>query len=1452
MKNPFTSLLANRRPSAAAGRASAGTFDGTDTSATDRKGTSVTRLAKAMSAFNFGRSDDLAGRAASPLACRSGLVGTNKGGGAPSSLPVGIVPLTLAAIWFVLLLLPVGAHAADRAKIKEIPAVAGSTGGAQLFNPDAIASNLSGAGGVTAGDFYVADRGNNRVVEYSDAGSFVRTFGLGVNQTTGGNICTAVSDDTCKEGTASTIAGSVTTPLGIAVDQATGHVYVYGDANRRVDVFSATGQFEGAFGWKVKAGAEAAEALQFCTAAGTGCQAATSTSKAGGILSQGENRTLAVDPVSAEIYVPDPGNARLNVYAPVFNATSEITDVSFSHSVGWDVIPSGSGADTGAGLETCTELTSCQAGTVGNGAGQFLQNNPISVGVDTDGFRYVVNARSGQLCTAALPCRVQKFNPDNTYKEDFGPASGPCQLTYANGLSASNQAAIAITVDPSTNHVVVLKKTSSTTYRVCEFDSAGNELDISPAGELTGALSFRQGIAVGPEDRIYVTNAGPAVYILAPVPAPEVEILPVTEIGHDTARLNGIVTVPAPGGEGFETSYRFEVSADNGFNWTRSPASNLSAGATAGPVSVSVVANGLQPNASYLVRLVAATGPSAVSSSQQFTTMSAAPTVSYVLGANSATDVVDPFGHTTAKLAGYVNPNNQLTTYRFEYGLTTAYGMQSPAEFEPSAGSGGVPLLVKAHLGGLQPNSIYHYRIVASNASGVTTGPDQQFETSEALQLLNSCGLPDGRCLEMVSPADKGAVGTVGAAAAGEDLRAQPATEGDAIAYQIANGLTDASAPNEVLYGSTRSESRWLTTQWSPPLSEVTEVLRGLAVTGYTRGLSPDLSCGVVGSVIPLTADTPARVIEAGGGNLYRRDNLTGAYRIITELPPVNAPLPAGTMTVSAGSQEYDVIGISDDCERVVFATPYKYAGVEGLVEAGTVGRRALYEWDGEELHGVGLVPSPTGEVEALVSAGAPGYTNAGENIQNAMSVDGDKVFFSAISQLGPDVGKAAVFARVGRASTINVSQSETVVPTAGARFQGASTDGRKVFFTANYGLSDATSSGLTNVDCANSNLQFGSCDLYEYDFNAPSGERLVDLSPHTAEEQGAAVAGVVAISDDGEYVYFAARGQLVPGKGRTFSQNQSEETHSIYLAHQGSMAYVGTVTDEDLTLGGNAVLMAAGRRWAAHATPDGRYLLFGSSANVTGFAPGGTVQAYRYAADSDTTVCVSCRKDGLSPQSADLRPLPSLLDVSSSKSGLEPLRALTSDGDQAFFLSRDSLVSGAREGDVNLYEWRRGQVYLLATAENLRYYGFSEDGDSVYFSTPAQLTWEDRDGRSDLYVARVGGGFDPPVTPAPCNPSLEGSCGGGASDTPAVVQPMSSIFSGPGNPDLSIRPRCSRRQVHRGNRCVAKRALARRACAKRKGKARQRCIRNQVRRLSTVQQRQQQRRANNDGRTGQ
>lgn len=75
-------------------------------------------------------------------------------------------------------------------------------------------------------------------------------------------------------------------------------------------------------------------------------------------------------------------------------------------------------------------------------------------------------------------------------------------------------------------------------------------------------------------------------------------------------------------------------------------------------------------------------------------------------------------------ILGTVNPNGSNTKYHFEYGTTTAYGSSTGIQ---DAGSGASPVGEAVTLNHLTPGTVYHYRIVATNAGGTVDGADQTF-----------------------------------------------------------------------------------------------------------------------------------------------------------------------------------------------------------------------------------------------------------------------------------------------------------------------------------------------------------------------------------------------------------------------------------------------------------------------------------------------------------------------------------------------------------------------------------------------------------------------------------------------------------------------------------------------------------------------------------------------------
>jgi Ca2+-binding RTX toxin-like protein len=82
----------------------------------------------------------------------------------------------------------------------------------------------------------------------------------------------------------------------------------------------------------------------------------------------------------------------------------------------------------------------------------------------------------------------------------------------------------------------------------------------------------------------------------------------------------------------------------------------------------------------------------------------------------------------TATFNAKIDPEGLATTYRFEYGKTTAYGSTIPATAK-SAGSGISSAPFSEAVTGLTSGTTYHYRVVATNAAGQSLGADKVFNT---------------------------------------------------------------------------------------------------------------------------------------------------------------------------------------------------------------------------------------------------------------------------------------------------------------------------------------------------------------------------------------------------------------------------------------------------------------------------------------------------------------------------------------------------------------------------------------------------------------------------------------------------------------------------------------------------------------------------------------------------
>lgn len=96
----------------------------------------------------------------------------------------------------------------------------------------------------------------------------------------------------------------------------------------------------------------------------------------------------------------------------------------------------------------------------------------------------------------------------------------------------------------------------------------------------------------------------------------------------------------------------------------------------------------------------------------------------------SATQNAGPVNETAAVLNGMVTPNGQPTTAWFEWGTNVNYGRVTGVV---DAGQGFQVIRTSAEITGLAVGTVYHCRLVSSNALGVVYGGDQRWITGGKL-----------------------------------------------------------------------------------------------------------------------------------------------------------------------------------------------------------------------------------------------------------------------------------------------------------------------------------------------------------------------------------------------------------------------------------------------------------------------------------------------------------------------------------------------------------------------------------------------------------------------------------------------------------------------------------------------------------------------------------------------
>ena len=290
----------------------------------------------------------------------------------------------------------------------------------------------------------------------------------------------------------------------------------------------------------------------------------------------------------------------------------------------------------------------------------------------------------------------------------------------------------------------------------------------------------------------------------------------------------------------------------------------------------------------------------------------------------------------------------------------------------------------------------------------------------------------------------------------------------------------------------------------------------------------------------------------------------------------------------------------------------------------------------------------------------------------------------------------------------------------------------------------------------------------------------------------------VPAVAGDGSLVYFNASGDLAPhGEGGGLYRYDTLTHATVYVApDQGypspALTRVNGSEWYDSVLGdGGASQSYAGLDVQAeyYTTADGGFLIFPSTQDIAGYDSGGKQELYRYDAEDQSVVCVSCNPSGATP-SYGARFGRSAVRAD-NPAGTAP-RPISEDGQYVFFDTQESLLAGDTNGKVDVYEWHedpathQGSLGSISTGQSSTddfFLDSSPDGHNVFFGTHSKLVPADKDEQGDLYDARIEGGFPAPLGAGPCE--------GDACDHPpaAPADPTPSLLAAPSAVNLATAP---------------------------------------------------------------
>jgi hypothetical protein len=219
---------------------------------------------------------------------------------------------------------------------------------------------------------------------------------------------------------------------------------------------------------------------------------------------------------------------------------------------------------------------------------------------------------------------------------------------------------------------------------------------------------------------------------------------------------------------------------------------------------------------------------------------------------------------------------------------------------------------------------------------------------------------------------------------------------------------------------------------------------------------------------------------------------------------------------------------------------------------------------------------------------------------------------------------------------------------------------------------------------------------------------------------------------------YYGYRYDAQTGKSTFVNQVGNEGVGLLGMSRDGTTAYFETQEGVKVWRNGDARPVTSDHPTSEPGEPEGYAKKYYVTQNGRFFNWENAVgEAKLYDADTEEVVCVSCLPDG-SPGG----PAHFMANVRSI--GNRSPQSVTNEGTM-FFDTPNRLVAADHNGVRDVYEYRDGHLALISPADAelpAAFIDASEDGSNVFFETSQSLVTQDQDQTTDVYAARVGGGF--------------------------------------------------------------------------------------------------------------